>query len=75
MDNDLQIGEKIRKQRIKANLTQEKLAEYSDLSINFISKWSTDKREPYHDKIMARLSLFTQRWLHCQTRLFTLSIG
>lgn len=38
MDNDLQIGEKIRKQRIKANLTQEKLAEYSDLSINFISK-------------------------------------
>ena len=37
MDNDLQIGEKIRKQRIKANLTQEKLAEYSDLSINFIS--------------------------------------
>ena len=38
MDNNLQIGEKIRKQRIKANLTQEKLAEYSDLSINFISK-------------------------------------
>lgn len=38
MDNDLQIGEKIRKHRIKANLTQEKLAEYSDLSINFISK-------------------------------------
>lgn len=38
MDNNLHIGEKIRRQRIKANLTQEKSTEHSDLSTNFISK-------------------------------------
>ena len=32
------IGSAIRKQRHRAGLTQEKLAEYSGLSVNFISK-------------------------------------
>lgn len=57
MDNDLQIGEKIRKHRIKANLTQEKLAEYSDLSINFISKLERgQKKKHQHFKTQCDLS-------------------
>ncbi|GAJ26818.1 hypothetical protein JCM15457_1768 [Liquorilactobacillus sucicola DSM 21376 = JCM 15457] len=38
MKNDFNIGNNIRIQRKKSGLTQEKLAEYSGLSINFISK-------------------------------------
>ena len=38
MYQNINIGNKIRKQRIKKHMTQEKLAEYSGLSINFISK-------------------------------------
>lgn len=38
MYKSIDIGNKIRIQRIKKNMTQEKLAEYSDLSVNFISK-------------------------------------
>lgn len=38
MYQNINIGSKIRQQRIKKHMTQEKLAEYSDLSINFISK-------------------------------------
>lgn len=38
MYQNINIGNRIRNYRIKKKMTQEKLAEYSDLSINFISK-------------------------------------
>ncbi|GGE32953.1 helix-turn-helix domain-containing protein [Streptococcus himalayensis] len=38
MEHKLELGQNIRKYRIMRGLTQEKLAEYSDLSVNFISK-------------------------------------
>ena len=38
MYQNINIGNRIRNYRIKKKMTQEKLAEYSDLSVNFISK-------------------------------------
>lgn len=38
MYKNIDIGNKIRKQRIKKHMTQEKLAEYSNLSVNYVSK-------------------------------------
>lgn len=38
MYQNINIGNRIRNYRIKNKMTQEKLAEYSDLSVNFISK-------------------------------------
>lgn len=38
MNNTFKIGSNIRRKRKEANLTQEKLAELSGLSVNFISR-------------------------------------
>lgn len=53
------IGEKIRNLRIKYKLTQEQLAEKSDLSVNFISKLERDKKTNISiDKLSKICSVF-----------------
>lgn len=53
------IGEKIRNLRIKYKLTQEQLAEKSDLSVNFISKLERDKKTNISiDKLLKICSVF-----------------
>lgn len=43
MDNNIHLGSKIRKYRHLAGMTQEELAEYSNLSVNYISKIEREK--------------------------------
>ena len=45
MDNNLHLGSKIRKYRHLAGMTQEELAEYSNLSVNYISKMEREKNK------------------------------
>lgn len=53
------IGEKIRNLRVKYKLTQEQLAEKSDLSVNFISKLERDKKTNISiDKLLKICSVF-----------------
>lgn len=53
------IGEKIRNLRVKYKLTQEQLAEKSDLSVNFISKLERDKKTNISiDKLIKICSVF-----------------
>ena len=45
MDNNIHLGPKIRKYRHLAGMTQEELAEYSNLSVNYISKIEREKNK------------------------------
>ena len=45
MDNNIHLGSKIRKYRHLAGMTQEELAEYSNLSVNYISKIEREKKQ------------------------------
>ena len=45
MDNNIHLGSKIRKYRHLAGMTQEELAEYSNLSVNYISKIEREKNK------------------------------
>lgn len=45
MDNNIHLGSKIRKYRHLAGMTQEELAEYSNLSVNYISKVEREKKQ------------------------------
>lgn len=53
------IGEKIRNLRVKYRLTQEQLAEKSNLSVNFISKLERDRKTNISiDKLLKICSVF-----------------
>ena len=45
MDNKIHLGSKIRKYRHLAGMTQEELAEYRNLSVNYISKIEREKKQ------------------------------
>ena len=45
MDNNIHLGSKIRKYRHLAGMTQEELAEYSNLSVNYLSKIESEKKQ------------------------------
>lgn len=45
MNNEFHLGSKIRKYRHLAGMTQEELAEYSNLSVNYISKIEREKKQ------------------------------
>lgn len=45
MDKNIHLGSKIRKYRHLAGMTQEELAEYSNLSVNYISKIEREKKQ------------------------------
>lgn len=47
MDNNIHLGSKIRKYRHLAGMTQEELAEYSNLSVNYISKVEREKKSKH----------------------------
>ena len=45
MDNNIHLGAKKRKKKHLSGMTQEKLAEYSNLSVNYISKIEREKKQ------------------------------
>lgn len=49
--NFVRIGEKLRKLRLSKGLTQEELAERTDLSRSFISQLESDKTSPSIDTL------------------------
>lgn len=52
MDNNIHLGSKIRKYRHLAGMTQEELAEYSNLSVNYISKSNEKKQNVSIEKLV-----------------------
>ena len=52
------IGEKIKSLRQKNNVTQEKLAEYLNISYQSVSKWETESAVPDLDKLIKMCDLF-----------------
>ncbi len=55
MLNYNEIGKKIRKERIKRNLTQDDLAEILFVTRQAISKWETGKSLPDQDVMLSNL--------------------
>ena len=59
MLNYNEIGKKIRKERIKRNLTQDDLAEILFVTRQAISKWETGKSLPDQDVMLQLSNLFS----------------
>ncbi len=59
MLNYNEIGKKIRKERIKRNLTQDDLAEILFVTRQAISKWENGKTLPDYESLLNLSNLFT----------------